>query len=557
MPRHSLLTVSAVLVAWLQSGCSGVLVVEDPGAFLQPCDTSAACGEGLVCGPDDTCIASTGSCSPERPSGDCPKGRICNNGACVCEDPADPECGCAGSQCSDPSFEWCDCDSDQGCIEGECVTITTANACDSDSPLGACPDGDVCVGQNCVPIEDDPLEEGFNVCTPTSPNGLCESGLACIDGFCLPIADKPCGPGQLDGYCPPGQLCLEVGGSIECQTTACSPQVPTGACGVDQFCTVGVCELVPCGPNHLEGGCDNAEICSQIGECIDEDSCKVTADCDDASLFCSESESCLGLGSCVSDLDCESQPLLGQGFACDNGFCIERLTCSIDTDCRENKFCSEEGNCLDPDSCDDPLDCAHSTLCTTVSCTCSVQGVCIPDSGCLEDDDCTALANQFCSDNGTCIDNGTCGNSNDCPPSHICNGSSLCEVGGDLCDPSASFVTVGCDPGDLRCCDTGNPGDCCDPPTPNPSNVSPRCSSAGSCIQLGECVTNSDCFEPHMQCNSEFQCEPAPAEACPANVCGRGRTLQFCWGLHSGGSLRPSFRLWLRAQMQRRLDLRG
>jgi hypothetical protein len=131
-------------------GCQGcdVFCGEDGECIGNPCAADDACAADEVCVPSPDGASFT--CKPSCADVDCESGQVCKDGACV--DDCDPACGadevcdhtqtpaqCVESQCDEES-----------CPAGGCCDPLTG-ACGACPCEGvSCPDGQVCVEDECV-----------------------------------------------------------------------------------------------------------------------------------------------------------------------------------------------------------------------------------------------------------------------------------------------------------------------------------------------------------------------------------------------------------------------
>lgn len=478
------------------SACSGVLFIEEPAPPAVPCTTSAACGIGAVCDTvSGICVPSSEGCSSTVPQGDCPLGRLCVNGGCLCADAA--LCNCRPSGCAANDSRWCDCTPPQGCTAaGACVDIVPGgggNSCTPARPTGVCEYPEICIGGRCVP--------NSNPCSDVNPAGWCQPGLSCRNGRCLPTDELPCSVDDPDGLCASGLECDATLG--QCVVVPCAPGAP-GVCPVDQVCGPSGCERLPCSPLHLTGKCDSGDYCSKAGICIADGACAIDDDCG-PNQFCGTTSVCLDYGDCIADEDCsiEQPTLFGQGFACDiAGACAERLTCDTSVDCLPTKFCSSQNNCLAYPACDGNPDCPTGTEPPQI---CSVVGECINDGTCREDGDCVDPAT--CSHDHTCIQPGECAVTEDCPPAHSCSAPN-CVSSGATCTTNGLKYTD-CLANEVSCCESALPGSCC--------SAGEICSTDLLCIPTGACITVADCPPGAFAC-VDWACVPSkPCSECLAS----------------------------------------
>lgn len=446
MSFRALLVFPYVLVG--AAGCSGALLLPDPAEQGGgPCSSDAECPSGQACS-SGACYGNGGDCWSFDPSGRCPPGETCSGGVCVAD----------GSS-------WCQCTPTQGCSAGVCVDIDEDNRCSPERPQGLCAQGWICVVGTCVPID------GSNACSQQHPSGLCPAGASCVAGTCVPIdGSNACSQQHPSGLCPAGQYCS----AGSCVDAPCGPVAPSGACPAAYACRDGTCERLPCSNQVPDGLCGANEYCSSLGACIPVGSCDSADDCD-SGLTCSVTHACIPVGTCQADEDC------GRYHECSGGACVRDYDCAADGDCPSAEHCLGTGQCVPLGTCAATTDCPLGQFCSTGS-------ACIPVGSCAVDEDCGA--GDFCSDALVCTPDGTCVVTADCPPAHACDAGS-CVPSGETC--SANLVTTGCGGGEIECCPTGNPADCCAP--------GKRCSvGIGRCVESGECLADADCLQPHYAC---------------------------------------------------------
>jgi hypothetical protein len=513
----------AGLVGFVCASCSGQLFVRDTSCVSDAdCKASERCVNGY-CVP-----AELAQCTLDNLVGTCQDGGSC-------------QCGV----CTDAVYDCCNCQEDEGCIDGVCTKIPPTSLCGPSKPDGACRYGEVCVGGCCVPIS------SANGCGAERPAGLCPPGATCVAGVCLLVSELPCDSAHPAGRCPSGQSCTDS----SCTIVACSPQEPFGACscggGHDEICLSGSCDRLPCSPTHPEGLCEVAgEFCSAGGRCIPNGTCLELEDCPYGAGFCSCPSAptfgvCMNLGFCRCDEDCNA----ALSERCDIGtyLCVRDQGCSNNDDCLATEYCSTLQKCLAKGTCDVTADC----LLSGANQYCSAGFVCLEVGKCDVDGDCDG--GSFCSCAGetdrACVADGACVCSSDCPPAQSCV-TGVCQVTGATCDFNAPAACVGtrwCCPTDKHCCDQGErcsltagrciadgscledadcpssftcsnfacvPGTTCLGPT---CGAELTCSASGGCVPVGTCAVSQDCPAGEV-CNAVWQCEPAAG--CGSSVFG-------------------------------------
>lgn len=328
--------------------CTDVLAACVQGVCVGPecrdTDTTNTCSPGFFC-QNNSCVPTT--CSPQNKTGTCPNGQGCINGNCEvigCSLRSDPNAYCAPLVC-DTALDLCvqgscspqrpngNCAIGQACIAGACQIP----GCSAQFPGGTCPAGQFCGGGQCLDYP----------CSVNNLTGDCPDGRVCCANVGGADPDGPgprtaygscvlgqctregCSPSVTDGYCPVGQACI----SGACATPTCSVQFPVATCdgvfraGTDDagcngapngtcVCEVGACR-VRCG-GAVNGGCSPGFDC--VGN--------PTA----SNLSCLPSCTVNG----ISDADCDRLSDADEGFASavdtDNDGVIDGLDTDSDND---------------------------------------------------------------------------------------------------------------------------------------------------------------------------------------------------------------------------------
>ena len=246
---------------------------EDYGLALQEDICNPVClpdCQGKECGGDGC----GGTC------GDCPKGYVCDSGACAADCPTLCEGHC-GNQGQTGECQCGDCPEGTSCDSGHCV-------CQPDC------EGKDCGGDNC----------GGN-CGKCPPNYICGDDQTCEPVCSIFCSGKSCTPPDLVGICscgdcPEGHVCNESGTDcvldceLPCKDVGCGttngPLGNTfcfcGDCGPGALCWNGVCTTPQCSP-----ACEAAE-CPPQG-------------CEQDCPECSEDEVCSSGGMCCGPMEAE------------------------------------------------------------------------------------------------------------------------------------------------------------------------------------------------------------------------------------------------------------
>jgi hypothetical protein len=123
--------------------------------------------------------------------------------------------------------------------------------CSPEHPEGACPEGEVCQGGECI-VPAQPCSSEF-------PEGYCQGTQICHQGTCL----DSCSESFPDGYCSGEMECL----GEQCRYN-CSSEHPEGYCGDGFHCNGNSCaEGDVCSLDHPEGYCAEDLVCEN-GACV-------------------------------------------------------------------------------------------------------------------------------------------------------------------------------------------------------------------------------------------------------------------------------------------------
>lgn len=287
------------------------------------------------------------------------------------------------------------------------------------------------------------------------------------------------------------------------------------ACGSDDPCANKTCEF---------GTCD-----SDSGQCINEETCNVDADCIPGYL-CGNDGACVAQNECESDSDCsagvcnDDGVCVNGGDGCEsNADCVERTYCAesdtcerdpcLDKTCRRGVCKRGTDKCVSADSCTaetELLDCVSGQKCANGTCasmdtfceniTCD-RGVCSFEAGgCANAQNCegdrqNCLDGFFCNDMNRCRPNLCERNDVECdrgvcvPATGECQNDTSCESTSD-CLPDHLCVEGTCRLESVACGDAGGDGGC-------PGNQ--------VCDYDADTLTAS-CAEP-ADCQSSFDCK--------------------------------------------------
>jgi len=358
-----------------------------------------------------------------------------------------------------------------------------------------CPQGFICKKNTCTKEDPCQCNQPYDpVCGTDGRTYANQCELECSSvgldhqGTCTEL---PC---SADSDCPAGMLC-ENG---ECRAACdCSGQGYDPVCGTDGVSYLNNCERLCAGVGlaHL-GSCEqcNPEICDGLdNDCdgqIDEGVCN----------------------SCQSDADCAADKI------CQAGTCVGEISCATDADCPAGQTCNA-GIC--GAACVSDLDCASCELCD--------GGVCWPSDNDMDGD---GFCRDDCDNSDATIFPGapeSCdGHDDDCDGQvdedfdltsdpENCGGCGMACAAGEICLDGVCTQDQTCT-ADLDCDDS-------DPQTGD------FCSSAGYCVYLDGCSSNSDCAAGQLcsagvclgsgQCSTDSDCEAA-------FVCANATCVIYC-----------------------------
>lgn len=394
----------------------------------------------------------------------CPRGTICQSGACTTLQCARlGDCPGSGRTCLEDLLT-CSLKECAAAVNGAVVECAQGQVCRESGPhAGTCLDG----------------------CNLDSE---CGDGLRCCDGVCgdCPAMDMslipgddmgpagdtgPAGDGDVPGDTGPmtdtgptpdqgmmgGALCAPCGSPADCaelgEGATCTPIGNTGSfctsacagaddCPAGYTCLANVQQCVPanydcslCPARPCQGGdvCDVAtgacvapsQVCE---ECTDDSRCAPGLRCDQAGGRSVCLSDCAGGGGCPDGYACEGDLCRPEGGACDacNGAC-QGLT----------PVCLQaEGRCVE---CDALNPCGGDLVCDLETNACVEQG---GDCGCVQDRDCEACLGLPICFGGRCVQ---CLDDSECPPRFACNENQQCIrapcrgvqcQAGAMCDPA-------------------------------------------------------------------------------------------------------------------------
>jgi len=181
----------------------------DPKTGCKHADNTAACSDGDLCTPNDTCVGGACVGSGQLP---CDDGNVCTTNAC------DPKTGCTTANTT------AECDDKNACTPAD---VCIAGACTGTGTV-VCEDNKVCTTDSCDPALGCVNANNTAVC---SDNDACTTGDVCTDGACTPTGTLTCSDNSVcttdscDNGCVFTNLAdgTSCGAELHCQSGACVP----------------------------------------------------------------------------------------------------------------------------------------------------------------------------------------------------------------------------------------------------------------------------------------------------------------------------------------------
>ncbi len=326
-----------IALALLLGGVLGSSVAEARHADRLSCQPIATCSDATGidaerCPPAHACV-----CVPSCPECDdcatevcvpvelachsaceCPDGMGCIDGYCketnaaihCCDDencPAGERCQTADGRfdiCERECRTACDCDSGQGCFDGQCIdTDVPIYCCESD----VCPTGQRCQSRNGTFGQCRAEPECRTACD-------CEPGLGCFNGQCLAgFAPVYCCEGDV---CPTGNQCQHRDGRMDRCERSCTEHA--WLCDENAGLECGEGRVCSC-----TASCPNCEDCGP-NACVPPNS-PTPYRCDADGGCARDGDKCICLSSCPECDDCALNVCVP---ACDDPMCEKRLRMS-------------------------------------------------------------------------------------------------------------------------------------------------------------------------------------------------------------------------------------
>jgi hypothetical protein len=324
-----------------------------------PVAAKTACGAGgmLKCDAVGACVGCV-DVSDCGVAATC-KALTCNAGACGVANAPD------ASACNDANA----CTKTDTCKAGVCTggNPTVCTALDQCHDIGACNfvtgicpnpvtgDGSPCSDANLCTTSDT-CQAG--VCTGGNPT-VCKALDQCHDiGTCNTATGICANPVSGDGTpCSDGDACTTVDA---CQAGTCTGAVPVVCVAMNQCHAVGTC-------NSATGTCSNPNqangtACTDGNNCTTGDTCQAGT-CAGSPVVCSALDSCHAIGTCNSATGTCTNPLKGNGAACNDAD-----LCTMVDVCTAGTCVGTPVVCAPLDACHNAGTCAPGTgLCSNPS----------------------------------------------------------------------------------------------------------------------------------------------------------------------------------------------
>jgi hypothetical protein len=476
------------------------------------CDQGTCLGTPIDCVDDDPCTDDScdglGGCKYEL-----------NNADCDDADPCTVADECLEGTCSGFPIP-CDCAVDDDCQPLEDDDLCNGYlVCDNDElpyqckiqadSVVECPQPEgfdaPCLKATCNPLDGScsmvPDNDGF-ACDDGAP---CTLGDYCLDGICKPGVEANCNDGNpcTDDSCDPAQDgCVNVNNTEPCEDTS--------MCTVGDTCENGICSAGPVvncddGNPCTDDSCDPALGCVNLPVdvlCDDGNECTTDDHCVEGKCVFSETMLCNDQNLCTTDT-CD--PAVGCVYAANSVPCEDGSKCTAGDTCNGSSCvpgpelnCEDDNPCTN-DSCNPDLGCVH----LDADLDCDDGNLCTTDDHCVEGK-CVFVDNLPCNDQNLCTTD-TCVPSigcvyalNDAP----CTDNDLCTTG-DHCNLGECITS-----GSLNCNDNNIcTDDSCDTETgcqfiPNQA----VCSDDSVCSDSDKC-SNGWCVPgPLLDCDDKNPC---------------------------------------------------
>jgi hypothetical protein len=363
----------------------------------------------------------------------------------------------------------------------------------------------------------------FSATDNTGKQALCSVTIgvqsSCGNGTVDPTAGEQCdGTACCDNatcqYLTNGAACSDANGCTQtdsCQNGTCVGTNPV-VCGAPDQCH----DLGTCAPGT--GLCSNppkadGATCSDGSACTLVDTCQAGACVGGNPVTCAPLDPCHDAGTCNPQTGVCTNPLKGNGTACDdgngcsqsdtcqNGSCVggSPVTCTALDQCHTVGACNPEtGLCSNPveadgTQCDNPGNlCLQNHTCQAGTCTGSNPITCAPLDQCHLAGTCnpgTGLCSTPIAPNGT-----SCNDSNICTQTDACT-AGVC-IGGSpvVCSPPDQCHLPGtCDPGSGLC-------------SFDPKADGSACTDGDGCTQTDTCQAGTCAGSNPVVCTALDQC---------------------------------------------------
>lgn len=367
----------------------------------------------------------------------------------------------------------------------------------------------------------------FHSRTGTTPPSLsvtftCNSGYTWNGSSCVAYNDCTQGSGNAD---------CQVGTS----TNACNDLAPpsnshtcTCAAGFSGTGTTSCTDINECNTNN--GGCDPLTVCTNTPGSRTCGACPAGYT-GNGTIGCTNIDECLGNPCGVFGTCAETAPP-GYTCTCNSGAVFNGTTCVVDDECALGlDDCSPNATCVDPSAATNNWVCTCNPGYSGSGQVCNDVNECTTNNGgCSVNAACTnTIGSRICTCNPGYGGNGvTCDDLNECVlETDNCNANATCTntpPGSFSCACNSGYTGNGVTCNDVDECQTQNlcgagVGTCSNTPGSYTCNCNPGYGNTGNvptgvCIDLNECVLETDNCHPNATCTNNppgsFTCECNP-----------------------------------------------